>query len=109
MPKKSQQVRTITTAEARNVSVDMRSFLDSGESLTGTPTVQGSDNLTIASAQVNTADRVVNGQTVSAGGAVQFTVSCSTPGTYPIEILVATDQSQTIEAELTLVVQRTKF
>ena len=64
-------------SEVINVKVDMRSVLDTGELLSGTPTVAEVDDtdLTIQNNIVNTATLTINDDTVAVGEAVQFRVS----------------------------------
>lgn len=69
-------------------------MLDSGELLTGTPTVEevGSADLTIASETVNNGALVVNGETAAVGQAVQWAMSGQVAGTrYTLRITCATD------------------
>lgn len=88
---------------ARNVSASFVGQLDSGELLTGTPTVTEytedadgvlttSSDLTISDIAVNTAALTINGKTVAVGQAVQFKVSGGTADTnYVLRITAATD------------------
>lgn len=101
------QIHTISTDETRNVSVDMTGLLDSGELLTGTPTVEGSASLTFTNQQVNVSELTIDGATVAVGKAVQFTVSSSVQSNYKVEIVVATDGSQTVEAIVQINVRNT--
>lgn len=83
--------------------------LDSGELLTGTPTVaeETTSDLTLANKAVNTAELTLNQATVAIGQAVQFSVSgqlrANSP--YTITITVGTDASpaQTLVGKVTLV------
>ena len=103
------EVRSITTDETRNVAIDCSDMLDSGELLTGTPMIQCSASLTITNQQVNASAVVINGQSVAAGKAIQFTVTSGTPGSYAVEAKCSTDGSQVIEGRLKLLVEKTKF
>lgn len=99
----------MSTAETRNVSIDASGKLDTGELLTGTPTIQGSANLTFSNQQVNSSELTINGATVAIGNAVQFTVQCNIPGRYKIEMECNTDANQVIEGEITLIVSKSKY
>lgn len=83
--------------ETNNFAVSFVGQLDSGESLSGTPTVEEQDtsDLTITSKKVSTSALTINDQSVAAGKAVQFTVRgqlvANTP--YTIKITVTTDGS----------------
>lgn len=73
------------------VCVDLTSVLFSTESLTGTPTVSGSSDLTFTSSNivVNTAAYTDDeGTTVAVGKAVQFSVSGGTAAGSPYTITV---------------------
>lgn len=96
------QVYQIGENEARNFAVDLKSELDSGELLTGTPTVteETTGDLTIGNKAVNTSTIVINGRSAVAGEAVQFNVSGQQDGTaYRLLISVGTDATpaQTIQ------------
>lgn len=83
--------------EADLFSVDFTDVLESGEKLTGTPTVieVTSTDLMIANKSVNTAILIINNKTVAIGKAIQFKVSghlvSHTP--YTIKITCGTDSS----------------
>lgn len=91
------QKPTIAVGEIRNVAVSFADVLDSGELLTGTPTVVEvtTTDLTLSSKAVNTAALTINGESVAIGKAVQFRVSgqlvANSP--YTIKITVSTDAS----------------
>ena len=81
-------------SEIRNVAVSFIGRLDSGELLTGTPTVVEvtSTDLTISDVAVNTAQITVLGKTVATGQAVQFKVLGGAANTnYSIRITTVTD------------------
>lgn len=81
-------------SELVNVSVDMRGVLDSGELLTGTPTVLEvtTTDLTLSSKAVNSTTLTINGNTCVAGQAVTFRVAGGVAGTdYVISITVGTN------------------
>ena len=91
--------------ETRNAAVDFEKRLDSGELLTGTPTVTELDtsDLTIDNVKVNTASITVNDNTVEAGGAVQFRVAGQVDlKTYTLRVQCGTDSSpaQTLRAKV---------
>ena len=96
------QIGEKTISEVRNVAVSFSGLLDTGEVLTGTPTVivaspaESPQNLTIASPVVNTAIIVVNGVSVPIGEAIQFSVSGGLVNTdYVIQISCDTDATPT--------------
>lgn len=104
---KAKQTHCMTANETRNIAVSFVSLLDSGELLTGTPTVTAS-GLTIANKVVNVAQLTIDGDTVEIGQAVQFNVTGGTAGTsYDVTILCDTDAStaQTLEGEVTIQVE----
>ena len=88
------EVQFKRVGEIRNVAVDMRGKLDSGELLSGAPTIdeEVTSDLTFANASVNTAVLRINGRNVPVGQAVQFRVSGGVAGTkYSIRVTVSTD------------------
>jgi hypothetical protein len=103
------QVHAISTDEARNVSVDMSSMLDAGETITGAPSIECSADLTITNQQYNSAAIDINGEEVAAGHAVQFTVESAVPGRYTVEILASTSEGQEIEGRIRLNVERSRY
>ena len=101
------QVQTTDVGEVRLVSVDLRGKLDSGELLTGTPTITeaGSSDLTLSNKSVNTTAKVIRGSTVPIGMAVTFKALGWVAGaTYRIKISVATDATppQTLVEHVTI-------
>jgi len=88
-------IQSKTDGETRNVAVDFTAKLDSGELLTGTPTVtDASGDLTITNKAVNAEQLTINNKTVAVGKAVQFQVSGGSVGNnYPIVISVGTDST----------------
>lgn len=100
------QIQQKTDAEVRNIAVSFDKKLDSGELLTGTPTIVDlAAVLTLGSKIVNTAEITVNGKTTAIGKAVQFNASGGVAGTtYRILITVTTDSSpaQTLEGVVRL-------
>jgi hypothetical protein len=107
MPTSAPQVHEISTSETRNVAVDLAGKLDSGELLSGTPTVVEveTSELVLGSKVVNTAELTINGRTVAVGEAVQFTcdASSATQGQARyIDITCDTDASQTVHVRIRL-------
>lgn len=97
---KCKQRYTISVGETRVVRIDFTDELDSGVTLTGTPTVSASSTaLTIntSGAAVNTATYVDanTGNTVAIGKAVQFVVSSGTAAQSPYDITVTTATNST--------------
>jgi hypothetical protein len=85
-----------TASEVRNVKVDFYGKLDSGELLSGTPTVEevSTSDLTFASVAKNSTTITINDRSVSANQAVQFKVSGGVSGrTYTIRVTCATDST----------------
>ena len=106
------QKRTISSGDTEIVSINFTDLLDSGELLTGTPTVaeQTTSDLTLGNKAVNTAtyEEAQTGNTVAIGAAVQFTVSPGgSTGTYTIRVTVSTDATpaRTFERDLVLYVE----
>lgn len=98
----------VSVGSTRHAAIDMRSMLDSGELLTGTPAIVEvtTSDLSITNKAVNTSEIQVNGKAVEIGGAVQFTVSGHVSdggedgeGTYRIRVTVSTDASQTLSED----------
>lgn len=111
MPVEAPQRHVISTNETRVISVDFKGKLDSGELLTGSPTVTEvtTGDLTISGAQVSTTSLVINDRTVAIGEAVLFTVAANGSGLnpgdeYTILIICGTDASQTIDGQVVLTV-----
>lgn len=99
-----------TANETRLAAVSFVDALDSGELLTGTPTVTevSTSDLTIDNEQTNTAAITVDGVSVAVGQAVQFTVAGGTVDTlYRIEVQCGTDATpaQTLECVVSLAVE----
>lgn len=104
----SGQTQQMTTDEVRRVSVDMTALLDDGEILSGTPVIECSDALTISGITKNAGAVTINGATVAANKAIQFTVTPSLTGWFMIDAKCSTDAGQTLEAELALLVKETQ-
>lgn len=100
------QTQEKTVSEVRNIAVSFTGKLDTGELLTGTPTVAEvtTTDLTFANQSVNTAALTINGVSTIIGHAVQFSVSGGSVGTYSINIAVSTDAtpSQTLYGTIKL-------
>jgi hypothetical protein len=100
------QIRTKHPDETRSAAVSFDDVLDSGELLTGTPTVTiDPSGPTLSNKRVNTGTIVVDGRSVVAGRGVQFSVAGGTDGErYEITVTCGTDASpsQTVIATLTL-------
>lgn len=99
---KAPQINEKKVSEVRNAAVSFSGLLDSGEVLTGTPTVlvtdptESPETLTLSDKVVNTAAIVVNGVTTAIGNAVQFSVSGGTANTeYTIQLSCDTDATPT--------------
>jgi len=98
MPKNTAPERPVLVpGETRLFSVSYDDALDSGESLTGTPTVeeQTTTDLTITNETVSDTALTIKDKSVPAGRAVQFLVSgqliANSP--YTIKITCSTDSS----------------
>lgn len=82
------QTQTKTASEVRNVAVDYVGKLDSGELLTGTPTIatllygttETTTAITVSNITVSSTGLTINGTTVATGQAVQCRVSAGTAG-----------------------------
>ncbi len=93
MPVTLQERYTISSGDTEMVSVGYKN-LDSGELLTGTPTIVEvtSTDLTLGNKAVSTAALTIKGESFATGEAVQFSVSGQSAGTvYRIRITVGTD------------------
>ena len=87
------QLPEFAVGDTRNGAVDFQEQLDTGEVLTGTPTVAEvtSTDLTISNVAVNTAALTINGETAAIGEAVQFKVTSMTAASYTLKVTAATD------------------
>lgn len=103
------QIGTKKASEVRNAAVDFSGKLDSGESLTGTPTVTATPSgLTFANVAVSTGTLTINGSSVAAGKAVQFKVTGGTSYLmYDVSVSCGTNSTpaQTLYACLQLMVE----
>ena len=106
MPIFAPQIHAQQTNETRNHAVSFIGMLDSGELLTGTPTVVEvtTTALTLGSKAVNTATLTINGVSNVAGQAVQYSCTTATAGAYVIRITCATNATpaQTVSASVRL-------
>lgn len=100
------QVHSKRAAAVRNVAVDFSGQLDTGELLTGAPTVTASPTgLTIDDEAVSGSALTILGVSVAAGQAIQFSVAGGTAGrTYTISVTCGTTASpdQLLVEDLTL-------
>ena len=106
----TRQRQFMSAGETRMVGVSFIGELDSGELLTGTPTVAEvtTTDLTLANKVVNTAELTLDGVTVAIGQAVQFSITGGTAGvTYQITCTCGTDATpaQTLIQTVTIVVE----
>ena len=91
------QRNDVAAGETRNFAVSFSGKLDSGEILTGTPTViddaaPSPEVLTIGNVVINTSILTINDVSVPIGEAVQFSASGFVSGDdYKFKISVATD------------------
>lgn len=96
MPTTAGQLPTASAGATRLVAVDYTDDLDSGELLTGTPTIAEvtTTDLTITNKVVSTGALTIDGRAVVAGAAVQCLVTGQQAGTtYRIRITVGTDST----------------
>ena len=101
MPKRIQQKTELGVGETEAVAIDYQDHLDTGELLTGTPTVtEASGTLTLGSKAVNTAALTILGRSVAIGQAVQFTAAGAALGVkYVFTITVSTDAGRVLVRE----------
>jgi hypothetical protein len=98
MPIRLQQRPVVSQGDIEKGAVSFADWLDPGETLTGTPLVTevGTTDLTLGGKAVSSASLTILGETVAAGGAVQFTVSGQKAGTlYTISVTASTTASRT--------------
>ena len=98
MPIILQQRPMISVGDVEKGAVSFADKLDTGETLTGTPTVTevSTADLTLGSKAVSTTSLTILGETVAAAEAVQFTVSGQKAGTlYTISVTASTTASRT--------------
>ena len=104
------QILSKTAAETRNVAVSFANMLDSGESLTGTPTILEitTTALTLSDKVVSSAALTIAGVSVPSGSAVTFKVVGGVAGTtYRIGITCGTNATpaQTLRGVLVLKIE----
>lgn len=109
MPEFAPQIHPISRREIRIVSVDCQGNLDSGETITGAPTVTeiGTSHLSITDVQVSTTALVINGATVPAGQAILFRVDATGLSVrhrwvYGIALLFDTSAGERVEGAVRL-------
>ena len=98
MPIRLQQRPILSEGDVEKGAVSFADFLDTGEALTGTPTVieLTTTDLTIENVAVSSAALTILGETVALGEAVQFTVEGQQAGTlYTLVVTASTDASRT--------------
>lgn len=95
MAKQLEQVPVISEGDVEVLAIDFTDWLDSGELLTGTPTVaeQTTGDLTISNVAVSTAQLTILGSTVAIGAAVQAKVigQLAATGVYSLLVTASTD------------------
>lgn len=89
------QIPTKHPSETRTGGVSFVNLLESGESLSGTPTVSSTPTgLTISNIQKNSTAVTINGVSVAANKAVLFSVAAGESGvTYELQVQCSTDGS----------------
>lgn len=94
------EIAEISTDEVRVVSVDFTGKLDSGELLSGTPTItaDAGAGLTLTNKTVNSEAITVNGSACAIGQAVQFKADATSAnaGRWAVEIVCGTSEGQTL-------------
>lgn len=90
------QIGKMTVGAGRTIAIDFTDQLESGELLTGTPTLTmcspGSPNeLTISNVAVNTATLTINGRSVAAGLAIQGKVVANSAGKFMLKATCDSD------------------
>ncbi|MBP6772727.1 MAG: hypothetical protein KA154_06970 [Gemmatimonadaceae bacterium] len=102
----AREIREITTDEVRVVSVSFLGKLDSGELLSGTPTItaEAGSGLTLSNKTVNSEAITINGVAHAIGQAVQFkaTATGATAGEWTIDIACGADNGQTVFGRVTV-------
>lgn len=96
------QIGSITADETRKLSVSFANRLESGETLTGTPTVTVSPTgPTLGSPSINASSLTINGRTNTAGQAIQFTITdCTSGQTYQLTVTASTTADQVLQGGL---------
>ena len=95
MPITLEECFDYSTGATELVSVDFTPYLDSDELIDAVVSVSEvtTSAITIANQVVNTETFEYCGNTAKVGGAVQFTVNCSTEGMYRVRVTANTDSS----------------
>jgi hypothetical protein len=99
MPIILQQRPTVSVGDVEKGAVSFANYLDTGETLTGTPLVDEvtTTDLTLGGKAVSSAALTILGESVSAGQAVQFTMSGQKANTlYTIRVTATTTASRTV-------------
>lgn len=95
------EINNMSTRELCHFSVNMEPKLDTGETLTGTPTItESSGNLTLTNKAVSTAILSISGTSVAIGQAVQFTADAAENGSYTVVVVCTTSSGQIKDLEL---------
>ena len=96
------QIQPASVGSVRNIAVSFAKELDSGELLTGTPTITDAnpnspEDLTISNKVISTAVLTINGVTVPVAEAVQCNVSGFIEANFPytLDIIIGTDATPT--------------
>jgi len=105
MPSEAIPINEASPDEHRISSVDFSGKLDTGEVLTGSPTVTEvtTTDLVITNAQVSSAILVINGTSVPVGEAIQFKVDyagATIRKKYIVKIVCGTDAGQTVAGQV---------
>jgi len=103
----AKQIQCKTASEVRVAAVSFQGKLDSGELLTGTPTVVEvtTSDLTLGDKAVSTTALTIDGTSNAIGEAVVFSITGGTAGTaYTIKVTCGTDSTpaQTLITNVTL-------
>lgn len=78
---KAEEIPSKTPSEVRNGAISLSHLLNTGELLTGTPSVSATPSgLTFSNAAVNSGILTVKGVSVPIGEAIQFSISGGTSG-----------------------------
>jgi hypothetical protein len=105
---KANEVPEKHPSETRNCAVSFDQVLESGESLTGTPTVTATPaGLAFSNQSVSITTLTINGAPVTAGRAAQFAVAGGSSGiTYKLEVACSSTSSpaQSVVVECKLLV-----
>ena len=99
------QIPCVVDGETRNGKINYTDVLDSGELLTGTPTLTEitTSDLTFANVAISTGDLTILGNTVITAQAVQFKVTGMLAGVlYTVEVSSGTDSTpaQTLKSKI---------